>query len=230
MSALRSSAGPAVWTKATLELGRDDLRQRRLAEAGRPGEQHVVERLAARAGGLRSRRRAAPCSASWPTNSSSRRGRSEPSSVVLGARRPARLDAARRSPPRLAQRVGDQVLGRLAGRAVEQLVGLLRREAEPDAARRGRAAAGRRRAATDDRVAGRARRRPSRAARRRSAPPCACRCPARPAGARCRRRRPRRAARAAGRRESTASATFGPTDCTPISSRKRSRSSSVAKP
>ena len=30
--------------------------------------------------------------------------------------------------------------------------------------------------------------------------------------------------------ESTASAIFGPTDCTPISIRKRSRSSSVAKP
>ena len=38
------------------------------------------------------------------------------------------------------------------------------------------------------------------------------------------------AARAAGRRESTASAIFGPTDWTPISSRNRSRSSSVAKP
>ena len=34
------------------ELARDDLRQRRLAEAGRPDEQHVIERLAARFGGL----------------------------------------------------------------------------------------------------------------------------------------------------------------------------------
>ena len=34
------------------ELARDDLRQRRLAEAGRTDEQHVIERLAARFGGL----------------------------------------------------------------------------------------------------------------------------------------------------------------------------------
>ena len=32
------------------EFARDDLRQRRLAEAGRPDEQHMVERLAARLG------------------------------------------------------------------------------------------------------------------------------------------------------------------------------------
>ena len=34
------------------ELARDDLRERRLAEAGRPDEQHVIERLAARFRGL----------------------------------------------------------------------------------------------------------------------------------------------------------------------------------
>ena len=34
------------------ELARDDLRQRRLAKARRPDEQHVIERLAARFGGL----------------------------------------------------------------------------------------------------------------------------------------------------------------------------------
>ena len=33
------------------ELGGDDLRERGLAEAGRAGEQHVVERLAAAGGG-----------------------------------------------------------------------------------------------------------------------------------------------------------------------------------
>ena len=32
------------------EFARDDLRQRRLAEAGRPDEQHVIQRLAARLG------------------------------------------------------------------------------------------------------------------------------------------------------------------------------------
>ncbi len=34
------------------ELARDDLRERRLAESGRPDEQHMIERLAARFGGL----------------------------------------------------------------------------------------------------------------------------------------------------------------------------------
>ena len=34
------------------ELARDDLRQRRLAKARRPDEKHVIERLAARFGGL----------------------------------------------------------------------------------------------------------------------------------------------------------------------------------
>ena len=52
MSALRSSAGPAVCTNGTSSSRRDDLRERRLAEAGRAGEQHVVERLAARRRGL----------------------------------------------------------------------------------------------------------------------------------------------------------------------------------
>ncbi len=35
------------------ELARHDLGERRLAEAGRPDEQHVVERLAARLGRIR---------------------------------------------------------------------------------------------------------------------------------------------------------------------------------
>ena len=48
-SPLRSSAGPAVCTSGALELARDDVRQRGLAEAGRAGQQHVVERLAAAA-------------------------------------------------------------------------------------------------------------------------------------------------------------------------------------
>ena len=39
-------------TKIDAELARDDLRERRLAEAGRPDEQHVIERLAARFRGL----------------------------------------------------------------------------------------------------------------------------------------------------------------------------------
>ena len=51
-SPLRSSTGPAGDVEAHPELRRHDAGQRRLAEPGRPGEQHVVEGLAALAGGL----------------------------------------------------------------------------------------------------------------------------------------------------------------------------------
>ena len=81
------------------ELARDDLRQRRLAEAGRADEQHVVERLAA---ALRGRdedaRFARACS--WPMNSASRCGRSDGLGGVFLARsrrRAARLQARRRA-------------------------------------------------------------------------------------------------------------------------------------
>ena len=52
MSPFRSSAGPGRLHERHLELGGDDLRERGLAEARRPGQQQVVERVAARAGGL----------------------------------------------------------------------------------------------------------------------------------------------------------------------------------
>ena len=39
---------PGGRAEADAEFARDDLRQRRLAEAGRPDEQHMIERLAAR--------------------------------------------------------------------------------------------------------------------------------------------------------------------------------------
>ena len=42
--------GPGGRAEIDAEFARDDLRQRRLAEAGRPDEQHVIERLAARLG------------------------------------------------------------------------------------------------------------------------------------------------------------------------------------
>ena len=42
-----SSAGPGDGAQADAELLADDLRERRLAEARRAGEEHVVERLAA---------------------------------------------------------------------------------------------------------------------------------------------------------------------------------------
>ena len=44
---MRSIAGPGRDADADAHLGGDDVRQRRLAEAGRAVEQHVVERLAA---------------------------------------------------------------------------------------------------------------------------------------------------------------------------------------
>ena len=51
-SPLRSSAGPGGLHERHVELARDDVGERGLAEPGRPGEQHVVERLAAPAGRL----------------------------------------------------------------------------------------------------------------------------------------------------------------------------------
>ena len=44
---LCSIAGPELTCSVDAELVRDHVRERGLAEAGRPGEQHVVERLAA---------------------------------------------------------------------------------------------------------------------------------------------------------------------------------------
>ena len=49
---LRSSAGPATGADADAELLADDVREPRLAEPGRAGEQDVVERLAARLRGV----------------------------------------------------------------------------------------------------------------------------------------------------------------------------------
>ena len=51
-SPARSRAGPEVMCRATSQLGGDDARQRGLAEAGRAGEQQVVDRLPPPAGGL----------------------------------------------------------------------------------------------------------------------------------------------------------------------------------
>ena len=75
--------------EADPQLARDDLRQRRLAEAGRPEEQHVVERLASRlcAASMKTARLSRTCR--WPTNSSSASGRIDASgaSPVIGSRR-----------------------------------------------------------------------------------------------------------------------------------------------
>ncbi len=137
MSPLRSSAGPAVCTNGTLELGGDDLRERGLAEARRPGQQHVVERVAARRSPPRSRPRAARAaraarrSPRAAAGAASGRARPRRRGRASGSRRLGR-DAAlalTRRPSR-AQRVRDQLLGALALGVEQQAVDLGRREAE----------------------------------------------------------------------------------------------------
>ena len=44
---MRSRPGPETVIEAGVHLARDDVRERRLAEARRPGQQDVVDRLAA---------------------------------------------------------------------------------------------------------------------------------------------------------------------------------------
>ena len=51
-SPARCDDRPGGQPEADAELGRHDLRQRRLAQPRRAGEQDMVERVAARAGGL----------------------------------------------------------------------------------------------------------------------------------------------------------------------------------
>ena len=126
-SPLRSSAGPAVCTNGDVELVGDDLGERGLAEAGRAGEQHVVERLAARGGGLDRDRELVLDAPPGRRSPPARRGRSErsSSSSAIGSGVWMRVAARRRSPARAPRSArGDQLLGRLARRAVEQLVGL----------------------------------------------------------------------------------------------------------
>src|SRR3954452_7535938 len=157
MSALRSSAGPAVWTKSTSSPAATIWAREVMPRPGGPASR-TWSSASPRAAAAWMATPSWALSASWPTNSSRRRGRRETSSSS-SARRPgvwmrSRLSAATPgvrmrsgvigrppgrgwrsgSSPRLAQRVRDQVLGRLAGGAVEQLVGLLGGEAEPDQA------------------------------------------------------------------------------------------------
>ena len=136
-----------------VELGGDDLRERRLAEPRRPGEQDVVERLAARRRRPGARRRAArlqrrpgrrtrpgarPQRAVELVLAVERARRLDPRRPpsVMPAASPRRPQRARRAAPRRVSPVG----------AVEQLVGLGGREAELEQAVAGAARAGRRRA------------------------------------------------------------------------------------
>ena len=78
-------------------LGGHDAGQRGLAQAGRPGEQQVVDRLAPLPRRLAARSRGARSAGAWPTNSSRRRGRSPTSSASSAPVRRHRVDHAARS-------------------------------------------------------------------------------------------------------------------------------------
>ena len=146
MSALRSSAGPAVCTNGTPSSRGDDLRERRLAQPRRAGQQHVIERLAARSAAA-IETPSCSRSASWPMNSSSRRGRARRRVVVRSTRASACAgDAGRREHARRADRSGRRRASRRAAAIrssgvspaapCEQRVRLRGREAEPEQASR----------------------------------------------------------------------------------------------
>ena len=215
ISALRSSAGPdGLSTNATSELLGDDPRQRRLAEARRAGEQHVVERLAARGGGLD--RDAQLGLQRLLADELVQPARAQPR---LGgvARRPAAGSGGGRGRRPGVRIIGARPSGR--GRSAPPACHRARRRAapstsggeKPSPSRPSRASArGSSVRVDDDRDRRSAPGRPSRAARRRSARRCACRCP----GTACRRAVSPAATAASSSRggppESTASAIFGP--------------------
>ena len=124
----------------------DDLRERRLAQAGRPGQEHVVERLAARDRRLH-RDRELLADAVLADELLERARAQRAVEVVLAVEHAGRLDArAARSSARRLQRAGEQLLGRDALGALEQRLRLGGREAELEQALARDAAAGRRRA------------------------------------------------------------------------------------
>ncbi len=160
--ALALERRPGGLDERHLELGGDDLRQRGLAESRRPGEQHMVERLAA-ARGRRDRDRQLVLERLLADEVLQPAGPQRAVELVLGQLL-GDLDPGvhRRA---VLQRLGDQLLGDVATGAVEQLVGLLGAVAEPDQAVAGehpRIVA----AADRDRGAPATKPRPSRAARR----------------------------------------------------------------
>ena len=227
MSPLRSSAGPGGLDERTLELGGDYLGERRLAEARRAGEQHVVERLAAPdAAAIETA--SWSLTDAWPTKSSSRRGAASGRLVVVhcvgivdprlaGRIAPrscgpsALIAAPSAGRPRSAPRPGRHRRARAARRPQR---GRSRGRSAP----RGQASAGRRRAVIVISASGSA---PSTFSRSSTMIRSAVRLPTPGLPAAAPRRRPRRAASSSrgGPPESTASATFGPTDCTPSSIR-----------
>ena len=241
MSALRSSAGPAVCTNGTSSSAATICASEVLPRPGGPASStwsSASPRLEAAAIETPSCSR----SASWPTNSSSRRGRSVASGSSSGRTRAVcRRDSAGSTANTPGVRIGSGLTG--GPRAA-------RRRSGPRACRRRRRAA----ACRPPRACSRARAGASRASERGSSPRVmtigssasgtptfsrssttirsAVRLPI-PGTACSRAVSPAATAPSSSRGgppESTASAIFGPTDCTPISSRNRSRSSSVAKP
>ena len=137
-----------------------------LPRPGRAGEQDVVERVAARDGGLdRDRELLLQRRLADEVLEAARPQRAVELELVLDALRASGCAGGSSGAGR-AQRVGDEVLRRVVGRVAQQLVGLDDREAELDEAVAGEAA--RVVGAGDDDLgaAGRRRRRPSRAARR----------------------------------------------------------------
>ena len=83
MSALRSSAGPAVWTKSTSSSAATIWASEVLPRPGGPASR-TWSSASPRAPAARMATSSWLFSASWPTNSSSRRGRSETSSSSSG--------------------------------------------------------------------------------------------------------------------------------------------------
>ena len=206
-----------------VELLADDRRERRLAEARRPDEENVVERLAAR---LRRLQRDVellldPLLADEVVESP-RTQRLLDLFVAFAQRGREELDTSRCAPQRFAH----ALLGRQVGiDAGERLLGLDERVAELDER------------VTRDELTRRLAtglseppRRSSPRARGRSARRSSCRSPGSPGSERSPRVRSRAEARPADALETTASATFGPMPLTPRSRTKSARSAASAKP
>ena len=123
-----------------VELGGDDLRERRLAEAGRSGEQDVVEHLAARERGLdRDRELLLERRLADEVLEAARAQRAVELELLLDALRG--LDARGAHRARAARSAfAMSALRRVLGRVAQQLVGLDDREAELDEAVAGEAA------------------------------------------------------------------------------------------
>ena len=113
--ALEHRAGGLAQVHA--ELGRDDVRERRLAEARRAEDEHVIERLGRAARAALMKISSCSLTGAWPTYSSSRRGRmarSTASSSALGAALMMRSDVTvvsiySRTAPWRARRISSSV-------------------------------------------------------------------------------------------------------------------------